>query len=179
MTKVKQNKKLDAFIANGVATLDARIASASATHNLIDARKNFIERAALLLACNYDLNALKQNVHQINRKDMNIVDAINGKSRLNHYTTAILKTAINLHNASKKLTMLDVNKCADGEFKSKSEDDKLIVRNVKNNKSSTDATQMSSSVNSLCAFGILKRETKSTFTLDTENANFKALLERI
>ena len=171
--------------ANAIAArFDARIATASHTANLLSARKKLIDgnNAELLLACSFNLdmidgaNGAEHNVHALNQKLPNVLNVFRNRDTLNHYTRAIFLTARNLHANGEKLTQLDCKCVCDATFKIKKSDTRAqhYVVTATENDGATNSTQKSSSLVTLVALNVLKRDGKD-FVYNSESHATKAL----
>lgn len=166
------------------ARFDARIATASHTANLLSARKKLIDgnNAELLLACSFNLdmidgaNGAEHNVHALNQKLPNVLNVFRNRDTLNHYTRAIFLTARNLHANGEKLTQLDCKCVCDATFKIKKSDTRAqhYVVTATENDGATNSTQKSSSLVTLVALNVLKRDGKD-FVYNSESHATKAL----
>lgn len=179
--------ELQALALTVASRFDARIASASenSKKNLLDARAKCIRSDALtlMLASNFQLDAIdgangaEHNVYALKCKLHNVVETLNARDVLNHYTRALFLTARNLHANNLQLTQTDADCVCDASFKAKKSDKRAenYVCTSELNKPSTNSTQKSSSLVTLCALNVLSRDGKSSFKFNADAHATKAL----
>ena len=114
----------------------------------------------------------------------NVASAALKSEALNHYSVAILKSALSLEGVDSALTFEDAKAACSADSKLKdNKRDKLIKRYSRIVASGTASTQSSSSLEALCAFDVLKRSRNSegdtVFIVNHENDVAKALIERV
>lgn len=175
--------------ANEIAKrFDARMQIDGETKNLLDARKKCIASDAvkLMLASSFNLNTIdgangaEHNVYALKHKLHNVVETLNSRDVLNHYTRALFLTARKLNSNGMTLSRHDADCVSDAAFKIKKTDARAAhyVLNTEQNKHSTNSTQCSSSLVLLCALNVLTRNgngKNATFTFNSEAHATKAL----
>lgn len=170
--------KLETYLANGLSSLDARIASATETKNLLLMRANFVAVHKTLFACNYSLNGLAGNVHGFNTKDAVIARALNGERAYVHaYTECVFKTAYNLHKNNLQLLQSDINAVVCHDYKldgEKRERDNFYVLTQNKSEAMRD-TQKSQTKNSLEYFGVISETGKNAYKFNSDAKATKKL----
>ena len=176
LKNANKNDKLAAYALQIANVIDARDDTASA--NVQKSRVLMLSVAETLMSANYNLEALKMNVHTINTKDHDIACVLSGKKAfLDHQTRAILKTAIALETFGSKLTNVDTVRALDCNFKAKTDREKQVTCITKALSVATIAAQSSQVRNTLANFGILKLDGDKTYSLNVKNKNYLKLAE--
>jgi hypothetical protein len=165
------------YVASLNAAFDARTEyetsknaeNANMLKNLTSYRKSMTHEACatILMQCNIDANFINRqerinarfNVYAIEKVD-NVARFLAKVERLNHYTLAIVKSAIKLSELNMSLTHDDAQSACSSDLKSSDmRKRKHIVHYARVVAKNTASTQSSSSINALQMFDIL-RETR-------------------
>lgn len=124
------------------------------------------------------------NVYSLEKIE-NIARNICAVASLNHYTLAILKSAVALEASERKLTHRDaVCACSASVKHTDSQREKILksTRYAKHTSANTASTQASSSLNALVAFNVLSEArdeaNNATYSVNRESHAFTQLSER-
>lgn len=144
--------------------------------------------ATLMLASNVNVDFANRslvansrvNVYTV-EKVTNAVSYAANAALLNQYTFHILKTAIALHAANLKLTRDDAkNVSTNLRVKLIAKERKQYMNILpKAIADSTVNSQYASSLDALCTLNVLTESQNNSFTLNTENAIAKILIEKV
>jgi len=146
--------------------------------------------ATVMLVANVDANFINRSERATARfnvyaaqKVTNIARTVAKVSSLNHYTLAILKTAIALSNAQSSMTHRDAQSACSLQVDTIAAKRAFIVRYAKQIDASTASTQSSSSLNALCAYDILREvrdaSSETAYVVNFDSLVTQALIERI
>lgn len=135
--------------------------------------------AEIMLSANVDSNFINRSERKTARfnvysaqKVVNVARAIASAETLNHYTKAILASAVALQSNEMLLTHKDASAACSLSVKSDSKRDKLLKKYQKHVAANTAATQSSSSINALQMFDVLQ-ETRD----DANNVCYRVNLD--
>ena len=198
MTQVNLASYIDALNVAFDARADferskAKDDSSNIHKTLAKLRKNVTREsvASFFMSHNIDSQLINRAIRADSRinvyayeKIENVASAALKSEALNHYSVAILKSALSLESHDSALTFDDAKAACSADSKLKdAKRDKMIKRYSRVVAASTASTQSSSSLEALCAFDVLKRsrnsEGETVFIVNAENDVTKALLERI
>ena len=123
----------------------------------------------VLLECKYNAaNAIVReranayrNIYTLTRKDTNLARALASAMSLNHFTKALFLSAHALSKADKALSFQDAAKCCDASFVAKNDHDQLLVVTSNQATHNTISSQLSSSIQSLLNFNLIKESRNS------------------
>lgn len=146
--------------------------------------------AAVMLYANVNADFLNKSERATARfnvysaqKLVNIARVCAKVESLNHYTRAILLSAVAFAKASLNMTHRDASAACSLDVATDASRDRLLVRYAKHIAANTAATQSSSSLACLIAFDVLRSATnernETCFTLNAESEVTKALLASV